>query len=88
MKTPDKTTAQALPRFFKGEVLADSASLQWSHRLASWGASIRLAHALNTGVGPFHRSVSTFLKREAKASQPDTGVQRLPPLTLLVCRRL
>jgi hypothetical protein len=29
METPNQTTAAALPRFFKGEVLADSASLQW-----------------------------------------------------------
>lgn len=29
MKTPDRTTAAAFPRYAAGEVLADSASLQW-----------------------------------------------------------
>jgi AraC family transcriptional regulator len=30
VKTPDRTTAAAFPRYAAGEVLADSASLQWS----------------------------------------------------------
>jgi hypothetical protein len=29
VKTPDRTTAAAFPRYAAGEVLADSASLQW-----------------------------------------------------------
>jgi AraC family transcriptional regulator len=29
VKTPDRTTAEAFPRFSSGQVLADSASLQW-----------------------------------------------------------
>jgi hypothetical protein len=30
MNTPEPTTAAALPRYFKGKILADSTSIQWS----------------------------------------------------------
>src|SRR5438874_9088336 len=30
MKTPDRTTAAAFPRYAAGDVVADSASLQWT----------------------------------------------------------
>jgi hypothetical protein len=30
MNTPERTTAAALPRYFKGKILADSTSIQWS----------------------------------------------------------
>src|SRR5438105_14065560 len=30
MKTPDRTTAAAFPRYAAGDVVADSASLQWA----------------------------------------------------------
>jgi hypothetical protein len=30
MNTPERTTAAALPRYFRGKILADSTSIQWS----------------------------------------------------------
>jgi AraC-like DNA-binding protein len=79
MKTPERTTAEAFPRYLGGEVLADSATLKWPRLIARLrkvedyvrahlGENISIETLAElTELSPFHFSTGAARSREKSA---------------------
>ena len=72
MKTPERTTAAAFPRYAVGEVLADSASLRWKGLFARRYRSPRVADRFLVPATP-EPLVSCGLAGSAEFLERDIG---------------
>jgi AraC family transcriptional regulator len=72
VKTPDRTTAAAFPRYAAGEVLADSASLQWSGLLVRRYRCPRVADRYLVPATP-EPLISCGLAGSAEFRERDVG---------------
>jgi AraC family transcriptional regulator len=72
MKTPDRSTAAAFPRYLSGEVVADSVALQWSRLYARRWRLPRVVDRLLIPATP-EPHISCNLRGRAEFQERDVG---------------
>jgi AraC family transcriptional regulator len=72
VNTPDRTTAAAFPRYAQGEVLVDSALLQWSGLYARYFRFPRVVDRFLVPATP-EPLLSCVLGGSAELQEPEIG---------------